>query len=39
MTRGLFQFVHESLIGIRRAGPGMILAYFAKQWAEAQKCL
>ena len=33
MTRGLFQFVQESLIDIRRAGADMILSYFAKQWA------
>jgi porphobilinogen synthase len=25
--------VHESLIGIRRAGADMILTYFAKQWS------
>lgn len=27
------KIVHESLIGIRRAGADMILTYFAKQWA------
>jgi porphobilinogen synthase len=27
--------VHESLIGIRRAGADMILTYFAKQWSAA----
>lgn len=29
------KIVHESLIGIRRAGADMILTYFAKQWAKA----
>lgn len=29
------KIVHESLIGIRRAGADMILTYFAKQWARA----
>jgi porphobilinogen synthase len=29
------KIVHESLIGIRRAGADMILTYFAKQWAAA----
>ena len=29
------RIVHESLIGIRRAGADMILTYFAKQWAAA----
>lgn len=28
------KIVHESLIGIRRAGADMILTYFAKQWAQ-----
>lgn len=27
------KIVHESLVGIRRAGADMILTYFAKQWA------
>jgi porphobilinogen synthase len=27
------KIVHESLIGIRRAGADMILTYFAKQWS------
>lgn len=29
------KIVHESLIGIRRAGADMILTYFAKQWSAA----
>ena len=29
------KIVHESLIGIRRAGADMILTYFARQWAAA----
>jgi porphobilinogen synthase len=29
------KIVHESLIGIRRAGADMILTYFAKDWAAA----
>jgi porphobilinogen synthase len=29
------KIVHESLIGIRRAGADMILTYFAKQWAKS----
>lgn len=29
------KIVHESLVGIRRAGADMILTYFAKQWAAA----
>lgn len=28
------KIVHESLVGIRRAGADMILTYFAKQWAQ-----
>lgn len=31
------KIVHESLIGIRRAGADMILTYFAKQWSAAQR--
>jgi len=31
------KIVHESLIGIRRAGADMILTYFAKQWAVTQR--
>ena len=28
------KIVHESLVGIRRAGADMILTYFAKQWSQ-----
>ena len=32
------KIVHESLIGIHRAGADMILTYFAKQWAARWRC-